>query len=370
MAGKIVQWLGDTFDVAEGYTGPEREIRVDTTNWNLRLHDGSTAGGHVILNQTQCDAKYQPASGEISGISGFGPTDRGFLVRQGDGAYVLRVIASNPNGEIISDNPDGYDGSITLTLADSFVNKKTFENGVVVDNGLTVTGGLESDNLSGSFAGNVNVSSHTFTTDPGQIPAASLNQAQIIALIKTYGSPIGSIMQWDTVTQGAIPAGWAPCDGAVHNGIQTPNMTDKFLVGAGGGYADGATGGVASQNIGVTVGHALVASEMAIHTHVLVDNGHVHGTANDSHTHGLSAPNGALVWQSGSGNALGGSGGQFSPAGTMTVAAAASGITIANAGCNLAINNAGGGNAHTHPTNNFDNRPPYYAVYYIMHVGP
>lgn len=31
------------------FTGAEAEITVDTTNWSVRVHDGTTAGGHQLL---------------------------------------------------------------------------------------------------------------------------------------------------------------------------------------------------------------------------------------------------------------------------------------------------------------------------------
>ncbi len=33
----------------QNFTGAEAEITVDTTNWSVRVHDGSTAGGHELL---------------------------------------------------------------------------------------------------------------------------------------------------------------------------------------------------------------------------------------------------------------------------------------------------------------------------------
>lgn len=33
----------------QSFTGAEAEITVDTTNWSVRVHDGTTAGGHELL---------------------------------------------------------------------------------------------------------------------------------------------------------------------------------------------------------------------------------------------------------------------------------------------------------------------------------
>jgi hypothetical protein len=45
---KVVQWKRGNVTVNDTYTGANGEITVDTTNWNLRVHDGSTAGGYTI----------------------------------------------------------------------------------------------------------------------------------------------------------------------------------------------------------------------------------------------------------------------------------------------------------------------------------
>lgn len=58
--------------------------------------------------------------------------------------------------------------------------------------------------------------------------------------------PIGGIIMWSGST---IPTGWAFCDG--NSG--TPNLVDKFIVGAGSGYAVNAIGGTANS---VVVAHS------------------------------------------------------------------------------------------------------------------
>lgn len=55
--------------------------------------------------------------------------------------------------------------------------------------------------------------------------------------------PSGAIMIWSG-SASSIPSGWYLCNGS--NG--TPNLQDRFIVGAGGGYSIGATGGSATKN--------------------------------------------------------------------------------------------------------------------------
>lgn len=45
---QVVQWRGGPTAQAEAFIGSPREITIDTTLWNLHVHDGVTAGGHII----------------------------------------------------------------------------------------------------------------------------------------------------------------------------------------------------------------------------------------------------------------------------------------------------------------------------------
>ena len=69
----------------------------------------------------------------------------------------------------------------------------------------------------------------------------------------------GMIMVWPGAIAD-IPAGWALCDGS--NG--TPNMTDRVVIGAGGGLAFNSIGGSVS------------------HTHSFIGNNHTHDLVSGS----------------------------------------------------------------------------------------
>jgi len=43
--------------------------------------------------------------------------------------------------------------------------------------------------------------------------------------------PIGTIVSWN---KPEIPKGWVKCDGKIYNGIQTPDLTTKFILGSSG----------------------------------------------------------------------------------------------------------------------------------------
>lgn len=159
--------------------------------------------------------------------------------------------------------------------------------------------------------------------------------------------PAGVIMMWSGAV-GAIPAGWRLCDG----GGGTPDLRNRFVVGAGSSYAVGATGGADT----VT----LTAAQMPAHAHAGTTNGaggHTHSVYDPGHVHG----NGGSRIQ----NLIGGTSGAYVRLNTEaadTTDAAATGIAIYAVGDHLhsfATDTRGSGAAH-------ENRPPYYALCYIM----
>ncbi len=101
----------------------------------------------------------------------------------------------------------------------------------------------------------------------------SQTSAQLLAdslgTASTGTIPIGGIILWSGST-GTIPTGWALCNGS--NG--TPNLQDRFVVGAGSGYAVDATGGSNTISIETT--------NLPSHTH---DSGSYQTTENGGHTH-------------------------------------------------------------------------------------
>lgn len=91
--------------------------------------------------------------------------------------------------------------------------------------------------------------------------------------------PIGGIIMWSGSIN-AIPTKWALCDGATVNGIVTPDLRNRFVIGAGELYTVASTGGskdaslVSHQHTGTT------GTESQSHTHSGTT-----GTESQSHTH-------------------------------------------------------------------------------------
>jgi hypothetical protein len=96
--------------------------------------------------------------------------------------------------------------------------------------------------------------------DPSGISGANINSASAGQLIESDGSgglqfaspaggvPTGGIIMWSGSIAN-IPSGFSLCDGT--NG--TPDLTDRFVVGAGGSEAVGDTGGTDTQSVNVSV---------------------------------------------------------------------------------------------------------------------
>lgn len=128
--------------------------------------------------------------------------------------------------------------------------------------------------------------------------------------------PSGLIAIWKGSTT-TIPSGWVLCNG--QNG--TPDLRDKFVLGAGNNYTVGDTGGEKE--------HALTIDEMPNHTHSVTASftaSRLGYGSNDYVKYANNSTDGS--WDNVSLN-------------------------------NISIDSTGGGKAH-------NNMPPYYALCYVM----
>jgi microcystin-dependent protein len=223
------------------------------------------------------------------------------------------------------------DGSANLvfticpTQASSTVEWTETHNGVSVEDGyFTVL-------LGETTAMDVNVFSGTerwleVTVNGTPMPRQRIASTPY-ALQAQDGVPAGAIVMWSG-SIGSIPDGWALCDGS--NG--TPDLRDRFIVGAGGSYTVGTTGGEAT--------HTLTIAELPSHSHTI--------TADGAHSHVLRKGSGSI-------------GGQYPPVDQT----AGNWSTVQNTD-SAGSHNHGGETGSTGSGAAHENRPPYYALAYIM----
>jgi microcystin-dependent protein len=202
---------------------------------------------------------------------------------------------------------------------------------------------------------------------PPDEPDALVTQRLVKSLLDTL-LPVGTVIMW-AGTVAAIPAGWALCNGQVVNGNTTPNLTDRFIVGAGTAFAPGYTYGninTALSYSGRVGGTYLAQAQMPVHNHSYADWGHQHYTG--AHTHGYWLPSNA---EGTSGPGYVGGKTQWGPVGGTTDAASAGWCDVRGIG--IAINNAGGGDWHDHAFGItmpwYQYYPALYALCFIMRVG-
>ena len=217
--------------------------------------------------------------------------------------------------------------------------------------------------------------------------------------------PIGGIILWNGST-GNIPANFRLCDG--QNG--TPDLRDRFIVGAGGAYNPGNTGGSSQVTLteaqlathshgdgtyGTDVnthahGKGTLANETNNHSHgagtfEASDNTHSHGITDPGHHHEIEYSNSdsgdEFIEESGQGKS-----GQEPTLGNQT------GISINSDTHDHDVAGVSGSDSHSHTISGstadhshshditgasgdagssqpHENRPPFYALCYIMKVS-
>lgn len=153
-----------------------------------------------------------------------------------------------------------YIKSTNFTIKDSLTSGDASKRirGSEIDtefNNIATATNSKADKSSPNFTG-----SPTATTAPAGDASNRVATTSFVATALTNLLPTGSIIMW-AGSIASIPSGWYLCNGS--NG--TPDLRDRFVVGAGTSYAVAGTGGTKD---------AVVVA----HTHAITDPGHVHVT--------------------------------------------------------------------------------------------
>ena len=201
-------------------------------------------------------------------------------------------------------------GNLTVSGTAALSGALTY-GGVALSNAVTGTGNMvlsASPALTGT------------PTAPTATAGTNTTQIATTAFVLANGVPTGAIMMWSG-SIATIPSGWLLCNGS----SGTPDLRDRFIVGAGSTYAVAATGGSANA---VVVSHT--------HTATVTDPGHLH-------SFNIAPRLGGSYGQPGNGEPT---------ATTANTNSASTGISVTNSTEGSSATNA--------------NLPPYYALAYIM----
>jgi microcystin-dependent protein len=254
------------------------------TNIGTISANTETVGTSVITNFSTGNA--QITSGNVTGINRLVATTSSIGIEvvtnfstanaQIANAGITTLVATN----LSTGNANIGNASVTTLVATNF------------------SSGNVTGTFNGAFTGTV---AATTTT-----PATSSNTTALATTAFVHNVlPTGVIVMWGGAVN-SIPTGWALCNGS--NG--TPDLRDRFIVGAGSTYNPGATGGATTQTLTTTqlpahthtvtgTGSSSTTGAAGGHTHTasstVTDTGHNHTFSDPGHSHNITDPTHAHV---------------------------------------------------------------------------
>jgi microcystin-dependent protein len=303
--------LDVTTNIVVGGTVDGRDVAADGTKL-----DGVEALADVT-DATNVTAAGALMDSELTAISSVKALDQG----------VATTDTPTFAGVVTSGNVDGRDVSVDGTKLDTIEASAD----VTDTTNVTAAGALMDSEVDADIKTLVLPASTTIST----FGASLIDDADAEAALVTLGVtsfPSGGIVMWSG-SVASIPAGWLICDGT----SSTPDLRNRFVVGAGSTYAVAATGGAATV--------ALSTAQMPAHTHTFSGTTNTEG----AHTHSVDSN----LDTTDGGNAA-----------SKTGKASDSSFTTNSAGAHnhtVSGTTASQGSGSTH-----ENLPPYYALAYIM----
>ena len=340
-----------SFFGANSGNNPNRVDAAFTYNPSTNTMSGINYSGTSTFTNTKVTGIATAAILEVEG-----------QLRDGDGNFgsagqVLTSDGTDTKWDASSNLPAGSSAQIAITDVSSGTPRLLLATGSGTQKDVLSNSNLTYNTSTQVIAGKIsNISNH----DTDDLSEGSTNLYHTIARVRaavsatgdlTYNSSNGQfsvsvpsafvsgmIILWSGNT-GNIPTGFVLCDG--NNG--TPNLTDRFVVGAGSAYGVGATGGSSS----VT----LSTSNLPSHNHPFSATT---SSVNLSHNHGYQSAN-----HPGSGPEQNQSGGPEDRTSFNVNKTTGNALGNHNHTVSGTTGSTGSGSGH-------ENRPPYYALCYIM----
>lgn len=323
--------------------GQEVGIWGQTTNTNLGTLLEQAIAGLVSINMgdtnvtlTSLNGASDQARNQVLVLTGSNSTvrdvippvvEKTYIVKNSTtGGFAIRVIGTTGTGVNV---PNGTTSLIYCDGTNFYeaINSNNTTGNASISGALAVTGAISGSTA--TFSGAISSVSPAFTgvpTAPTASPGTNTTQIATTAFAIANGIPSGSIVMWSG-SIASIPAGWFLCDG--NNG--TPDLRNRFVVGAGSTYAVNATGGSADA---IVVSHSHTASSS------VSDPGHVHSMGR------------AAVFNQGTPTAASSGGSNLGI--DVNTQSAFTGISVTTT-----VNSAGSSGTNA-------NLPPYFALAYIM----
>jgi hypothetical protein len=237
----------------------------------------------------------------------------------------------NVSGNISAGNVAAAQGTFTNVQGTLLTASQTNITAVGTLGSLAVTGNITANNVSINNTANF-VGPVTFNSNAQGVTAAITDNSVNLATTEFVRNilPAGIVVMWSGAVIN-IPNGWFLCDGA----NSTPDLRDRFVIGAGSTYAVDATGGSAN---------AIVVS----HSHT--------GTTNGEGSHSHTYDDAYMAFFSGS---VIGAASTYTTAGYQFRSPTPSTSTVGNHTHTFTTASAGSSGTNA-------NLPPYYALCYIM----
>ena len=250
------------------------------------------------------------------------PVPKLYVVRNTSATYTCTLYASTVAG-----NTTAAGSGITVPTSTSMLVRCDGTN--IVDQTNYISGALA---IGGNFSVTGTATGVTPTTGDSSTKFAT---TAFVSSAVSGGIPSGAILLWNG-SVGSIPSGWYLCNGS--NG--TPDLRDRFVVGAGSTYSVNATGGSADA--------------------VIVSHSHSAGVSDPGHSHQIGSYQSS---NEASGYGLPRSGGFINrPMVSVNdpfTSNSGSSTSNANTGISVSISSTGSSGTNA-------NLPPYYALCYIM----